>query len=58
MAHMTKGHLASLLMAALRKQPAGLEGAGREAAAEGLSTPAGGRGLGREVVLLQTLSQT
>lgn len=48
MAHMTKGHLASLLMAALRKQPAALEGAGREAAAEGLSTPARGQrsGLG------------
>lgn len=34
MAHMTKGHLTSLVMVVLRKQPVDLDGAGREAVAE------------------------
>lgn len=33
---MTKGHLTSLVMVVLQKQPVDLEGAGREAVAEGL----------------------
>lgn len=36
MAHMTKGHLTLLVMVVLQKQPVDLEGAGREAVAEGL----------------------
>lgn len=33
---MTKGHLTLLVMVVLQKQPVDLEGAGREAVAEGL----------------------